>query len=241
MVEWSSFPRSGWSLLAYKTKADSNPHSGWRKRHTGNLFDCCPEQSNLSAPTWQVFKLHMTEACQCLHGSSALLLTAGLLLLDLVLYQLMRLCTWRDTGLQQHKIKICWGSIVSSEEAHPTIASSPILDVHGLIRVGSQEDLSKPPYSHRHPIILPGKHTVTKLLIRGEHLRHLHAGPTLVAASLSHKHHIIGSRRVITSITRACVPCRWISSKLHKGSAMIGQLSVDWHTPGMTTTLDPWW
>ena len=84
----------------------------------------------------------------------------------------------------------------------------PFIDKQGLLRVAGRVTQSNLPYSYRHPIILPGNHTVTKLLIRMEHLRLLHAGPTLVAASLHRMYHIIGSRRVIRSVTRECVICR---------------------------------
>jgi len=57
----------------------------------------------------------------------------------------------------------------------------PVLDAHGLIRVGRSEHSSLS-YSRRHPVILPGSHAVTKL-IRTEHLHLLHAGLTLVTAT----------------------------------------------------------
>ncbi len=89
----------------------------------------------------------------------------------------------------------------------------PVLDAHGLIRVGGRSDHSSLPYSRRHPVILPSSHAVTKLLIRAEHLRLLHAGPTLVAAMLSHRFHILGARKAIRSITRANVVCYRVSAK----------------------------
>ena len=104
----------------------------------------------------------------------------------------------------------------------------PILDDHGLLRVGNQSKLE---YSLCHPIILHGNHPVTKLLISTEHLRLLHAGPTLIAASLSRRFHIVGSRRVIRSLTRGCVPCRRTSVK--PKPQMLGQLPVERLTPGL--------
>ena len=106
----------------------------------------------------------------------------------------------------------------------------PFLDSHGLLRVGGRESQSKLPYSRRHPMILPGNHTVTKLIVRTEHLRLLHGGPTLVNASLSRQFHLIGGRRVIRSITQACVICCRLSAKPQP--QMLGQLPVDRLTPG---------
>ena len=66
---------------------------------------------------------------------------------------------------------------------------SPIIDVHPfiddkkIIRVGGRLKESNLHYSRKHPILLPGKHPFTKLIIQYEHERHLHAGTesTLIA------------------------------------------------------------
>ena len=84
----------------------------------------------------------------------------------------------------------------------------PFLDSNGILRVGGRGAQLKLAYDTRHPIVLPGKHAVTKLIVRAEHLRLLHAGPTLVAASLHCRFHIIGSRVIIRTIVRQCVVCR---------------------------------
>ena len=62
------------------------------------------------------------------------------------------------------------------------------------------------------PVILQGKHVIT-LLIRCEHIRLLHCGPTLLSSSLNSRVHIIAERRVIRSITRSCVTCRRIAAR----------------------------
>ena len=45
-----------------------------------------------------------------------------------------------------------------------------MLDENGILRVGGRLDLAKLPFLKRHPIILPGTHHLTKLLIKSEHL-----------------------------------------------------------------------
>ena len=107
----------------------------------------------------------------------------------------------------------------------------PILDLHGILRVGGRGNQSNLPYRTRNPVILPGSHPVTKLLVRTEHIRLLHAGPTLVAASLSRRFYIVGARKHVRSITRACVPCRRTSVK--PKPQLLGQLPVDRLTPGI--------
>ena len=87
----------------------------------------------------------------------------------------------------------------------------PFLDSYGILRVGGRGQNSKQPYHTQHPIILQGKHLLTRLIIRSEHLRLLHAGPLLLTSSLSRWYHIIGCRRIVRSITRGCITCRRIS------------------------------
>ncbi len=61
--------------------------------------------------------------------------------------------------------------------------------------------------------------------------RVLHAGPTLVNASLGRRFHIIGQRNVVRSITRACVVCRRTSAKPQP--QLLGQLPPERITPGI--------
>ena len=88
-----------------------------------------------------------------------------------------------------------------------SLALQPFLDTGGLMRVGGRLHQSMEQYSKRHPLIMPSKHRLTKLIIKSEHLRLLHAGPTLVAASLARRFSIVGVRRAIRDVTRSCVIC----------------------------------
>ena len=106
----------------------------------------------------------------------------------------------------------------------------PFLDQDGFLRIGGRLGLSERPYTKRHPLVLPGKHQLTKLIIGNEHVRLLHAGPTLVMASLSQRFHIIGARRAVRAITRNCVPCRRIAGKPHP--QLLGQLPRERLEPG---------
>ena len=61
----------------------------------------------------------------------------------------------------------------------------PFLDDQGLLRVGGRLSQSEHPYDKCPPMILPGKHEVTRMIIEQTHKDLLHAGTALVAASLS--------------------------------------------------------
>ena len=84
-------------------------------------------------------------------------------------------------------------------------------------------------YSVIHPVILPGKHPITSLLISSEHRRLMHAGPTLLAASLNRRYYITGCRKIVRSITRGCITCRRTTAK--PKSQVLGQLPVERITP----------
>lgn len=88
---------------------------------------------------------------------------------------------------------------------------------------------SKLPYYTQHPVILHGKHPLTRLLVRSEHLRLLHAGPSLLTSSICRQFYIIGCRKIILSITRSCVICWRKSSKPQP--QMMGQLPMECVTP----------
>ena len=81
-----------------------------------------------------------------------------------------------------------------------------------------------------HPTILHGKHSITRLIIRSEHLRLLHAGPTLLSSSLSCRFSIIGLRKTVHSITRQCITCH--QQTIRPQPQMLGQLSLERITPG---------
>ena len=85
----------------------------------------------------------------------------------------------------------------------------PIWDKnHSLVRVGGRLSQSTLSYAQQHPVILDGKHPITKLIVLFEHLRLMHAGPTLLLSSLNQRFHIIKARKMVRSITHQCIICK---------------------------------
>ena len=123
-------------------------------------------------------------------------------------------------------------SLNSRRELHkssPLIPLRPFLDNDGLLRVGGRERNSNRAFSCQHPIIVHGGHPITRLIVRSEHVRLLHAGPTLLACSLNRRYHIVGGRKTVRSITRACVNCRRVAAKPQV--QLMGQLPAERVTP----------
>ena len=98
----------------------------------------------------------------------------------------------------------------------------PFVDEEGLLRVGGRIELGKLAYTKRHPILLLREHRVVELLITYEHLRLLHAGPTLVTASLTQRFCIIRGRRTIRAKIRHCVTCKCVGARAKP--QLLGQL-----------------
>ena len=108
----------------------------------------------------------------------------------------------------------------------------PFLDEDGLLRANGRIENSKVPHQQKHPLILKGNQAFTKLLMRMEHVRLLHGGPThwQVLTSLSSKYHIISGFKAIRSITRQCITCR--GSNARTTSQLVGQLPKERVAPG---------
>ena len=105
----------------------------------------------------------------------------------------------------------------------------PFLDESRLLRVGGRMSNSKLDYPKMHPILLHGKHPVTKLIVEAEHLRLIHAGPTLLISSLNQRFHIIGICKTVRSITRKCIVCK--RQSLKPQTQLLGQLLSAGVTP----------
>ena len=106
----------------------------------------------------------------------------------------------------------------------------PFFDEYGIVRVGGRTSRADLPSSVRHPIILHGKHRLTRLIIEAEHLRMLHAGITSTAYSLQRTYCILKGRSVVRGIVRSCVTCRKIGAR--PNMQLMGQLPKDRVNPG---------
>ena len=113
----------------------------------------------------------------------------------------------------------------------PLLSLHSILDSSGILCVGGRDCVKKVSYSSQHPVILSGKHPVTKLMVHFGHLRLRHAGPTLLACSLNHCFYILRGCKAIRSITHSCVICRCTSAKPQH--QMLGQLPIECLIPDL--------
>ncbi|XP_056631434.1 uncharacterized protein LOC130441674 [Diorhabda sublineata] len=90
---------------------------------------------------------------------------------------------------------------------------NPFLDSEGILRVGGRLTKSNFNFEKKFPIILSGKHTLSKLTVQYEHIRLLHAGPQQVLASLREQYWIISARNLIKKTIHNCVTCFRVKPK----------------------------
>ncbi|XP_067208465.1 uncharacterized protein [Linepithema humile] len=76
-----------------------------------------------------------------------------------------------------------------------------------LIRVGGRLKNSELSYSAKHQPILPAHHRLTRLIIKHEHERALHAGPQLTLAFVRSQYWPLGGRRMVRKVVHECVVC----------------------------------
>ena len=77
----------------------------------------------------------------------------------------------------------------------------------GLILVGGRLVNSKEPFEVKHPIILPHKHPLTRLIILDQHRKQLHGGAQAILASLRQRFWIINGRSTVRNVLSKCHTC----------------------------------
>ncbi|XP_062715058.1 uncharacterized protein LOC134291384 [Aedes albopictus] len=100
----------------------------------------------------------------------------------------------------------------------------PFLDGNGTMRVGGRLQNSTCDYDVKHPIILPRDHRVTDLMLRELHQRNLHAGPTLLAATVRQQYWVIGLRTAVRRTVHGCVRCARLKGQT--ANQLMGSLPV---------------
>lgn len=84
---------------------------------------------------------------------------------------------------------------------------SPFLDENGVLRLDGRLNNTEFNFERKHPALLHGRHHLTKLLMRAEHLRLLHAGPQLLMSSLREQFWPIGGRTLARKVVKQCIIC----------------------------------
>ncbi|KAL0828965.1 hypothetical protein ABMA28_003856 [Loxostege sticticalis] len=98
----------------------------------------------------------------------------------------------------------------------------PILDKNGLLRVGGRITQASVSFDKQHPIIIPEKSHLAKLLVADAHIKTLHGGPQVMLNFLRSKYWILRARSLVKRCYGKCVTCLRFS-KVQK-TQLMGQL-----------------
>jgi transposase InsO family protein len=129
----------------------------------------------------------------------------------------------------------------------PIVTLSPVLDEFGILRVGGRLNKLKNSsvQAQYNPVIVPGAHHVTTLLVRHHHALVKHQGRHITEGAVrSADFWIVGGKRLIKSIIYNCVKCRRLRRTLR--SQKMSDLPVERLTPSPpftfvgVDTFGPW-
>jgi len=122
---------------------------------------------------------------------------------------------------QQEAFSVERSTLEGKQELSPKSALQslhPFLDESGILRVGGRLQNANVPYDQKHPTILPNQSTLTKLIIRYEHLKHMHADCTLLLSVLQRQYWILRARSTVRHVIFQCITC------YHQKAKVAGQL-----------------
>lgn len=98
----------------------------------------------------------------------------------------------------------------------PLLKLSPIIDSEGLLRIGGRLGRADLPYEERHPLILPGKHHVTSLVVKNCHEEVKHQGRHFTHGMVRGRGlWVVGGKRLVNRVIHQCLNCRKLRGKFH--------------------------
>ncbi len=99
------------------------------------------------------------------------------------------------------------GENISSQSSIKSL--NPILDQHGLIRVGGRLPKADMTNEEKHPLIIPANHHISTLLIKHYHEKVVHQGRHFTEGALRTAGlWIIRAKKHISNFIKGCVICK---------------------------------
>ena len=91
----------------------------------------------------------------------------------------------------------------------PILKLSPFYDgKDSLIKMGGRIDFSDLSEEEKHPVVLPSKSYIVRLIVEDTHRRQLHAGINQTLISVRDNYWIIRGRQIVRSVVKSCFICR---------------------------------
>ncbi|XP_039863534.1 uncharacterized protein LOC120718871 [Simochromis diagramma] len=103
----------------------------------------------------------------------------------------------------------CLASNANIPKSSSLVALDPFIDSEGLLRIGGRLIEAKIGFHEKRPLVLPGRHHVTTLIVRHFHEQVRHQGRLFTEGAVrSAGYWIVGGRRCINRLVFECVTCR---------------------------------
>lgn len=116
---------------------------------------------------------------------------------------------------------------------------APFIDNEGVLRVGGRLRNSQLQYNAKHPILLDGKHHLSKLILENNHKILCHAGPQLLLATVRQNYWFISGMNAAKKVVRNCLKCYRLKPKsIEPQMANLPQNRVVIATPFNTIGVD---
>ncbi|CAB4000760.1 PREDICTED: uncharacterized protein LOC106817603 [Paramuricea clavata] len=93
-----------------------------------------------------------------------------------------------------------------------------------IIRVGGRLKRASLPYDQAHPILLPGNHHISKLIMEEFHEKVCHAGCERTLSESRHEYWIMSGRRIVKKIIKNCLVCRKFRQRPHMADHLMADL-----------------
>ncbi|XP_064470123.1 uncharacterized protein LOC135384870 [Ornithodoros turicata] len=116
---------------------------------------------------------------------------------------------------------------------------NPFLDENRVMRLTGRLQCSDNTEDIKHPILLPKKHTLSKLIVRNAHELTLHGGVQLTLSTLREKWWIVQARQIVKSIIHDCTVCvRFRATRITAPTAPLPDVRTNPTHPFETTGVD---
>ena len=120
------------------------------------------------------------------------------------------------------------------------IRLGPFMDEQGMLRVGGRLKNAPVPFDEKFPIVLPGKHGLTTLIIRDYHEKLGHMGYGTVLTNMRARFWVTNGPSCVKRIVRACVICKRVQGRFmqQRMSELPDARLEGHHTPFTMTGVD---
>ncbi len=102
-------------------------------------------------------------------------------------------------------------------KSSPLTSLKPTIDPEGILRVGGRLHYADTSFEERHPIIIPAKHHIAKLIVENCHVEVKHQGRHFTHGMVRGKGFwIIGEKHLINRVIHECLTCRKLRGKFQQ-------------------------